>query len=134
MRPVKQGYDGRRAPVAQWIEQRFPKPRAQVRFLPGASPSNQAVFDLISRQIGGFVVLTEPVREEPFRTVRDPAGRISAGSAGSPQGLGLVSPPVRGVPPGEARSDSDEGDGVVGSSRSSIDHGRPYLRARLFSR
>src|SRR5262245_7683953 len=26
------------APVAQWIEQRFPKPRAQVRFLPGASP------------------------------------------------------------------------------------------------
>src|SRR5205823_1363672 len=25
------------APVAQWIEQRFPKPRAQVRFLPGAS-------------------------------------------------------------------------------------------------
>src|SRR5262245_52993286 len=27
----------RKAPVAQWIEQRFPKPRAQVRFLPGAS-------------------------------------------------------------------------------------------------
>ena len=26
------------APVAQWIEQRFPKPRAQVRFLPGAFP------------------------------------------------------------------------------------------------
>src|SRR3954451_20019024 len=26
------------APVAQWIEQRFPKPRAQVRFLSGASP------------------------------------------------------------------------------------------------
>ena len=26
-----------KAPVAQWIEQRFPKPRAQVRFLPGAS-------------------------------------------------------------------------------------------------
>ena len=26
----------RRAPVAQWIEQWFPKPRAQVRFLPGA--------------------------------------------------------------------------------------------------
>ena len=26
-----------RAPVAQWIEQWFPKPRAQVRFLPGAS-------------------------------------------------------------------------------------------------
>src|SRR5215210_8561410 len=26
------------APVAQWIEQRFPKPRAQVRFRPGASP------------------------------------------------------------------------------------------------
>src|SRR5437868_2945669 len=25
-----------RAPVAQWIEQRFPKPRAQVRFLAGA--------------------------------------------------------------------------------------------------
>src|SRR3954447_25396952 len=25
-----------RAPVAQWIEQRFPKPRAQVRFLSGA--------------------------------------------------------------------------------------------------
>src|SRR5665213_1191243 len=24
------------APVAQWIEQRFPKPRAQVRFLSGA--------------------------------------------------------------------------------------------------
>ena len=29
-------YPHRRAPVAQWIEQRFPKPRAQVRFLPGA--------------------------------------------------------------------------------------------------
>ena len=26
-----------RAPVAQWIEQRFPKPRALVRFRPGAS-------------------------------------------------------------------------------------------------
>src|SRR5262249_56690285 len=26
----------RRAPVAQWIEQRFPKPRAHVRFMPGA--------------------------------------------------------------------------------------------------
>src|SRR3954454_9325368 len=26
------------APVAQWIEQWFPKPRAQVRFLPGACP------------------------------------------------------------------------------------------------
>ena len=25
------------APVAQWIEQRFPKPRALVRFRPGAS-------------------------------------------------------------------------------------------------
>ena len=25
-----------RAPVAQWIEQRFPKPRALVRFRPGA--------------------------------------------------------------------------------------------------
>ena len=24
------------APVAQWIEQRFPKPRAHVRFVPGA--------------------------------------------------------------------------------------------------
>src|SRR5919198_6749914 len=24
--------------VAQWIEQRFPKPRAEVRFLPGARP------------------------------------------------------------------------------------------------
>src|SRR5919198_989767 len=31
-------YRGQRAPVAQWIEQRFPKPRAQVRFLPGAPP------------------------------------------------------------------------------------------------
>src|SRR5581483_3187083 len=28
------------APVAQWIEQRFPKPRAQVRFLPGASAAD----------------------------------------------------------------------------------------------
>ena len=27
----------RKTLVAQWIEQRFPKPRAQVRFLPGAS-------------------------------------------------------------------------------------------------
>jgi hypothetical protein len=27
------------APVAQWIEQRFPKPRAHVRFMPGASRS-----------------------------------------------------------------------------------------------
>jgi hypothetical protein len=29
------------APVAQWIEQRFPKPRAQVRFLPGALASKR---------------------------------------------------------------------------------------------
>jgi hypothetical protein len=29
-------YASPRAPVAQWIEQRFPKPRAQVRFLSGA--------------------------------------------------------------------------------------------------
>src|SRR5712692_3351138 len=29
---------GRSAPVAQWIEQRFPKPRAQVRFFSGAWP------------------------------------------------------------------------------------------------
>ena len=33
-KPCKQG---KTAPVAQWIEQRFPKPRAQVRFWPGAS-------------------------------------------------------------------------------------------------
>jgi hypothetical protein len=26
-----------KAPVAQWIEQRFPKPRALVRFRPGAT-------------------------------------------------------------------------------------------------
>jgi WD domain, G-beta repeat len=29
------GLPSRRAPVAQWIEQRFPRPRAQVRFMPG---------------------------------------------------------------------------------------------------
>lgn len=28
--------EGSRAPVAQWREQRFPKPRAHVRFVPGA--------------------------------------------------------------------------------------------------
>ena len=32
-----------RAPVAQWIEQWFPKPRAQVRFLPGASAESLQV-------------------------------------------------------------------------------------------
>jgi hypothetical protein len=32
---LKRRYRGQRAPVAQWIEQRFPKPRAQVRLLPG---------------------------------------------------------------------------------------------------
>jgi hypothetical protein len=31
------------APVAQWIEQRFPKPRAQVRFLPGAFRSSRHI-------------------------------------------------------------------------------------------
>jgi hypothetical protein len=30
------------APVAQWIEQWFPKPRAHVRFVPGAFPSGRA--------------------------------------------------------------------------------------------
>jgi hypothetical protein len=35
---ARRGYTDRRAPVAQWIEQRFPKPRAQVRLLPGVSP------------------------------------------------------------------------------------------------
>src|SRR5207249_9193087 len=30
-------YRSQPAPVAQWIEQRFPKPRAHVRFMPGAS-------------------------------------------------------------------------------------------------
>ncbi len=29
------------APVAQWIEQRFPKPRALVQFRPGALPLNK---------------------------------------------------------------------------------------------
>src|SRR5213078_4839652 len=39
------GYpSGRPAPVAQWIEQRFPKPRALVRFRPGAL-----------RRLGGLV-------------------------------------------------------------------------------
>ena len=32
-----------RAPVAQWIEQRFPKPRALVRFRPGASTLVRAI-------------------------------------------------------------------------------------------
>ena len=35
------GYPSRSAPVAQWIEQRFPKPRAHVRFMPGASPHGE---------------------------------------------------------------------------------------------
>jgi hypothetical protein len=37
------------APVAQWIEQRFPKPRAQVRFLPGAFQSSRIC--LLSRRL-----------------------------------------------------------------------------------
>ena len=39
MNPIdaKMAQPSQNAPVAQWIEQRFPKPRAQVRFLPGAS-------------------------------------------------------------------------------------------------
>ena len=36
--PAEPRYPDPRAPVAQWREQRFPKPRAQVRFLPGANP------------------------------------------------------------------------------------------------
>ena len=34
------------APVAQWIEQWFPKPRAQVRFLPGALSNGATTSDL----------------------------------------------------------------------------------------
>jgi hypothetical protein len=33
---VRPRYPAARAPVAQWIEQRFPKPRALVRLRPGA--------------------------------------------------------------------------------------------------
>ena len=35
----------RTAPVAQWIEQRFPKPRAHVRFMPGALASRGKLDD-----------------------------------------------------------------------------------------
>src|SRR5262249_12295246 len=31
------------APVAQWIEQRFPKPRAHVRFMPGALTGRRGI-------------------------------------------------------------------------------------------
>jgi hypothetical protein len=41
---------GPSALVAQWIEQRFPKPRAEVRFLPGAP--NVTCRDIVDRCVG----------------------------------------------------------------------------------
>src|SRR5690348_11546702 len=46
-----------RAPVAQWIEQRFPKPRAQVRFLPGALTLTAYTKNLTAPHQGDFLRL-----------------------------------------------------------------------------
>ena len=47
-RPDEARYRGARAPVAQWIEQRFPKPRAHVRFMPGALSKPLSITFLLS--------------------------------------------------------------------------------------
>ena len=56
----------RLAPVAQWIEQRFPKPRAQVQFLSGAWSSH------LQREARGY---GRRFDEEVTRTT---TGRLSA--------------------------------------------------------
>ena len=40
------------APVAQWIEQRFPKPCAGVQFTPGVPPSGRKVRGLVHWSMG----------------------------------------------------------------------------------
>jgi hypothetical protein len=50
-----------KAPVAQWIEQRVPNPRAQVRFLPGAlkTAGNESLFGRALSFVGGTEEFTE---------------------------------------------------------------------------
>jgi hypothetical protein len=56
------GYPQRRAPVAQWIEQRFPKPRALVRFRPGASPMTESK----ASHLAGAFVRSRPSHLRPL--------------------------------------------------------------------
>ena len=59
---------GQNAPVAQWIEQRFPKPRAQVRFLSGAFhcrirvSGTHAICGAFAKSLSGFEPETPSVR------------------------------------------------------------------------
>src|SRR5438067_9319952 len=48
----RRGYPLPRAPVAQWIEQRFPKPRALVRFRPGASRCSSGICAMCRTYVG----------------------------------------------------------------------------------
>jgi hypothetical protein len=54
------GYAHRGAPVAQWIEQRFPKPRALVRFRPGA----------LSNFVRGFQTKVVVARDDQWDALR----------------------------------------------------------------
>ena len=62
----------RLAPVAQWIEQRFPKPRAQVRFLPGAFGFSHANNDATWTLCTSTAVFATRSRVGSFRAMRSP--------------------------------------------------------------
>jgi hypothetical protein len=66
------------APVAQWIEQRFPKPRALVRFRPGALPNE------IRRRACGAMMISfgGPTGERFRRTPAEPAFAADQDSGG----------------------------------------------------
>ncbi len=91
-------------PVAQWIEQRFPKPRAQVRFLSGAlsqarSRSGRLVAGCPSPGVHDFVRLPAvyhgwPSYSEPRTQVRSlPSGRPSGGPCRAPRARDAIGKP-----------------------------------------
>jgi hypothetical protein len=80
-----------KAPVAQWIEQRFPKPRAQVRFLPGAFRLGKSI-PCEYPQMRRIVDLTVGHRCEPLRTVPAPIVKALQGRSRSrPRQLAVTS-------------------------------------------
>src|SRR5262245_19391519 len=78
------------APVAQWIEQRFPKPRAHVRFMPGAFPLLEPGSPRTSRKSAELRIERSGSVEGPFGGVPDTAHGVSVGSPSDLRGLSRV--------------------------------------------
>ena len=115
-----------KAPVAQWIEQRFPKPRAQVRFLPGALARRAALVRWCPLGQGarrGFVgaaTFGSARRLRQLKTARSGGSLARNWRADEPRGQ-----PSRADATGSHGGKSGEGWGGDAESRS------PHRRARV---